>query len=386
MIKKKDLETLSKIESTDSLCVTIYIPTSRAGNNQEDKIRFKNALNEAINKLSNLAFFANEDDPKKEAKKYLRPALELLENDDFWNHLSDGLTLFVAEDYSNFFILPQKFSHYVAVDKKFYLRKLLPLVQKNNKHFILALSQNEVRFFEGNETSITPIRINDLIPNGMGELIGSMDRSSTVQQHSAGVAGNIYHGQGSGKDDKNEELKKYFREIDAGLMEMLYDETAPLLIYSVDYQIPIYKEVSKYSNIFEEAIIGNPEQDDPVLIHERSWMVIKEFFQEERKEKVDQFMTYLVDGKASFFNLDIIPAAINGKVEVLFVDSEKDNVWGYFDEEKNSVTIHKTKQEDSICVLEKAAMATYEQGGIVYNIPMAEFPKPFAEVNAIYRY
>ncbi|MEM6963184.1 MAG: hypothetical protein AAF573_00370 [Bacteroidota bacterium] len=386
MFNQDQFNKLVEFQNTRTPCVSIYIPTYKVGNVQEDRLRFKNALSEATQQL-----MSNTNTPagtmeKKEALTYLAPAYALLDNEDFWQHLSEGLVVFLTEDHFSYYITNIDFSSLVYVHNHFYLRPVIPLLQKEDRFFVLALSQNEVRFFEGNETSITPVIIEDLLPNGMEEMIGAEDVSQNLQARSGGADSTIYHGHGAGKDDKVESLKKYFRDVDNGLMEMLHDERAPLIIYSVDYQIPIYQSISDYLNVYPVGISGNPENDDPVMIHEKAWSVIGDHFKEKNKTTKEGFNQQLVNGKASFSIHEIVPAAVQGKVDQLFTDSETVIEWGIYDEKNHSTQLHVERKPDSTCLLNKAAIETYTNGGKVINNKRANLPRVIASTNAIFRY
>lgn len=386
MFNREQFDRLHQFQNSDKPCVSIYIPTYRSGNAQEDRIRFKNALSDAIQQLSDGSIFYQKEMEKNKAIQYLAPAFNLLEDEGFWSKLSDGLAVFVGENHFSYFVAPVDFPQTTHVHNHFYLRYMLPLLKDEKRFFVLALSQNEVRFFEGNKNSITPVIIKDLLPNGIEEMVGAEDKTTNLQARGTTSNTILYHGHGGGKDDKNESLKKYFRNVDNGLMEMLHDEDAPMVIYSVDYQIPIYEEISNYSNIHYQHITGNPENDDPVLIHERAWSVVSDYFKKKNETSKKEFNQHLVNGKASFSIHEITPAAVQGKVETLFVDLDIDYEWGTFDEKNFTIQTHESRQPDSICLLEKTAISTFKNGGNVFSRKRVEMPRIVAQVNAVFRY
>lgn len=386
MFKQDQFNQLSEFQNNNSPCVSIYIPTYKAGKAQEDKIRFKNALSEATSQLTDESLFPDHAMKKEEALKFLSPAFKLLDEKDFWSHLSEGLAVFIGKDHFSKFVCPINFPELTYVHDHFYLRHMIPMLKGEKRFFVLALSQNDVRFFEGNANSITPVIIQDLMPIGTEEMIGMEDKPANLQARSGGAEGSIFHGHGGGKDDKNETLKKYFRDIDHGLMKMLHDENIPMVIYSVEKQIPIYQEISKYSNIHNKHIIGNPENDDPVLIHEKAWAILKDHFDKKYRTKKGEFDQHLIDGKASFSIHDITPAAVNGKVETLFLDTEEKIIWGEYDEKNASINLHESRRPNSICLMNKMGVETFNHGGTVYNRPRMEMPRVITHVNAVFRY
>jgi len=378
MINRKEINKL--IEVTSNHCVSMYIPTFRTGQNQEDHLRFKNALSAALEQLQ----LQGSGFEKEDAHKFLAKGYELLDNDEFWMHQSDGLAVFISEEIFKYYTLPIHFDHRVEVSTQFYVRPLMPIFAEDSRFFLLALSQNEVRFFEGHRHSITPVIIEDLVPANMEEALMLDDPNRTLQMHNSG-SGAIFHGQGGGKDKDNAYLKDYFTQVDKGLMEMLHDEDAPMVLSTVDRNAALYKEVSEYSNLLEVHVSGNPEDLDPVALHEKAWIVMTDLKNESHKEYQATFGDYLAENKASTFVSDIIPAAVEGKVESVFIDKNS-NVWGIYDSKNHTVDIHEERQSDSYDLLEFTVRNVFLQGGKVYNVAKEEFPKPNAEVNAVYRF
>ena len=382
----KTFNKLSDIFTTGEACVSIYIPTHRAGNVQEDKIRFKNALTEAVNKLIDANMLLKEEMDKKSARKFLSPAFELLEDHDFWMHLSDGLAVFINEDIFEYFIVPLNFNKQIHVGSRFYLRHMLPLLTGEDRFFLLALSQGDVRFFEGHKHHITPVIIKDLVPENK-DAVMQIAREPVLQAHTAGAATAIYHGQGVGYDTQSEDLKQYFRQIDRGLMEMLYDERTPMIIAAVDYLVPIYKEISKYPHIVDAHVSGNPDDEDPVMLHEKAWSIMQPYFNSKRQYKKKQFEQFMSMEKASNSLTEVVAAAQEGKIDTLFVDQNTDFIWGFHKHlTDNTVKMQEKQNEYNTCLLDYAAMHTWQNGGTVYNIPREQFADQDSAVNAIYRY
>lgn len=379
MINKSQIDKL--IEKVGKHCISIYMPTFRAGRTQEDQLRFKNALSEVLDKLQQRGF------DKKEAHRFLGKGYELLDNDEFWMYQSDGLAVFISENSFEYYTLPVHFNSRMEIGTTFYIRPLMPMFDENGRFFLLALSQNEVKFFEGNRYSITPVIIDDLVPQNMEIALALDEPQGTLQMHGTGnTNGNpIFHGQGLGKDHKVKQLKQYFTQIDAGLMTMLHDENAPMILATVDSNAPLYRDSSNYTNIAGTHISGNPENTDPVLLHEKAWAIMSDFANTNRKEFKQGFNDLLAANKASTFLSDIVPATVQGKVETIFLDRNA-VAWGNYNSEKFAVETHELKQTESYDLLEFAARQVFKQGGTVFNVSKEEFPADEAIVNAIYRF
>ncbi len=381
---KTVFEELAQFKSSDNDCITVLIPTSRVSDGQAEKIIFKNQLDEALKLLMDEEI---QQQPlgKKATLKYLSSAYSLLDDEVFWNHQSDGLAVFIGPNIFEYYSLPVSFRPLTYVNKHFYLFPTLEAITGKKRFFLLALSQNEVRFFEGNKYSITPVIIHDLVPDNLEATLVGDTQSQELQAHSGG--GNaVFHGQGGSKDDKLKHLENYFRQIDKGLMEMLHDEDAPMLIASVDYLLPIYQSISAYSNIVEASISGNPESDDPVLLHERAWPLIQNLVDQQTDQWKEEFGQALADKKASFKAAEIVPAARQGKIDTLFISKEAKPVWGIQEETKNTTHLDTAQYKNNYCLINDAAVNTYLKGGKITLEESNNLPNEEGILQAIFRY
>lgn len=377
MIEIKEVKDL--MYQTKECAVSIYIPTYRAGHNQEDNLRFKNAINEVKERL--IVEWSMEP---KEAGKYLRPAYELLFKEKFWMHLSDGLVVFIADDVFKYFICPVRFEYFVHVSNKFYLRPLIGQSDKNTRFFLLALSQNEVRFFDCTQHSVTPVLIEDLVPQSLELALANDDAGRQNLQYYSGSRGTIYHGYGTGKDNRNKDLTQYFRWVDKGIMKMLYDETAPMIMATVNFEASIYQKINQYPNLIEHHINGNPENDDPVLLHEKAWPIMEDWFAKQRNER-EIFQQLAREHKASTTLSDIVIASYDGKVKTIYLNKDR-KIWGSFNPESRSIDLVPTRHVDVEDLLELCARYTFGNGGKVLQVKQEDLPLNGANAGAIFRY
>ena len=380
MIDEKAFRALA--EKSAAHLVSIYIPTYRSSHNQEDQLRFKNALKQARNYLEERGM------SQKEATAYLRPAQELLDQPQFWSHLSDGFAAFIGPDFFQYEELPITFDEFVIVGQHFHLSPMLPVLNSNQRFFLLALSQNDVRFFELNAHSVTPVKIEDLVPEDMRSLFEMSDVKGHLQHHSVGKDGQgntVYHGQGKGEDDRQDDIRKYFKEINDGLMKMLHDEKAPMILACVDYLLPLYQEVNDYKYLMDKNVSGNPEEDGPALLHEKAWEVVKDHFSKGMEQDKKLFQGAMSKDQASASLPDIVSAANYQKIETLFLRKGA-HLFGHFDAESNETTLHESHEQNDRDLLDLAAVQTHLNGGKVYTLEREDLPAPTAEANAIYRF
>ena len=366
-------------------CVSMYIPTHRDGQYEKTRIEFKNALQAAERKLEVINYSENE------AKEFLAKAYALADDVDFMKNQSDTLAVFIGENRFETFSLPFEQKGYTFVGNEFYVLPLLEELSSKERFFILAMSQNKVRFFEGRSTAIYPVKIEDLVPESRKEALYYYDDTDAKLQHHSGgspaspTGGAIFHGQGGGKDVENARLKEYMRAIDSGLMEMLHDEKVPLIIAAVDYLVPIYREISDYKYISEAHIGGNPDEMSPTDLHHAALEELQGHFDSEKNAVLEEFGAYMSENKADTTVVSVVPSAINQKIETLFV-TKGHEFYGTVDAATQSVELADEMNSENQELLNVAAKHTYLNGGKVYVLDAAEMPSPTSPVAAIYRY
>ncbi len=183
-VSTEDLERLSTPRK--SLCVSLYIPTHRRGNDvQQDPIRLKNAVSEAKRQL--VEFGTAEGD----ADKLLAPAADLVAlnaSDEFWQHQSDGLAILLSDNEATLFQLPTDFNEEVAVSDRFYVKPLIRTTNADEQFHLVTVSRGEVSVFRGGQSALTSENFSDL-PDGL-EAVSSTDHEHGRNRHSFQIRSN----------------------------------------------------------------------------------------------------------------------------------------------------------------------------------------------------
>ncbi|MEO1298766.1 MAG: hypothetical protein AAFW75_23895, partial [Cyanobacteria bacterium J06636_16] len=313
-------------ESVHEFSVSIYLPTHVAGPEiQQDPIRLKNLLSEAEDKLIQAGM------PKQRAELTLAPAVSLLEDENFWRYQSHGLALFLTLETAQIYRLPLSFESLVVVGDRFHVKPLLPLYFDNRYFYILALSQNKVRFFQATRYQISEIFIEG-IPNSLDEALKYDDPERQVQYHSGNSGGGqpLYHGQGAGADDENANMRRFLTQIDKGLQNYLNTEDVPLIIASVESVRAIYNNVNTYSHLLDDVIQGNPDVTKPEELRDAAWPKVAALIERSHREALANYQSLQGTGKTSDAVNSIVTAAHRGQVDTLFVLANAHS-WGQFD-------------------------------------------------------
>ncbi|MBL1173634.1 hypothetical protein [Pantanalinema sp. GBBB05] len=374
-------------EPFSSIGVSLYMPAYRVGvETQQNPIRFKNLIRQAEAELQAHGF------SRSAATTFLQPALEL-DRHEFWQHQDEGLVIFLTEGFFRYYCLPLKFEELVVVSDRFHLKPLLPLLTGDGEFYILALSQKQVRVFQGSRYSVEELEVAGL-PQSMDEALQydetAQDGQFRISTSKGGTANPMpqagsFHGQGSpDRDDIKQDILQYFHLIDRALHEMLRNKTAPLVLAGVEYLMPIYREANTYQHLVESGITENPEILKPEELQAQAWSIVEPYFLQTQQQAIAHYHELTGTGKTSTDLKEAISGAYYGRVEQLFVPVGLQE-WGNFDPQANELSIHPDAEPGDEDLLNSAAIQTLLNGGEVYAVEPDQVPDQ-ALLAAVFRY
>jgi hypothetical protein len=364
-------------------CVSIYLPTHRAVEMQQDQIRFKNLLRAAEEKLAALRLRT------PEVQRLLEPARKLLEDPFFWQHLSDGLAVFISPRLFREFRVPLNFPELSIVTERFHVKPLLTLLSLDGQYFLLALSQNEVRLLRGTSFNATEVEL-ESVPHGLADVIKPEEREKQLQFHTRAPAAGpgrraaVFHGHGAAAENQKDQILRYFRRINQGIHEVLRNERAPLVLAGVEYLFPLYREANTYPYLLEQGIAGNPDGLTAEHLHARAWPIVRPHFERASWEAARRFEKLLRAGRGSDRLEEVVPAAHAGKVESLLVAVGVQR-WGHYDPKDGAVVTSPEPRPSDQDLLDYAALHTLLHGGDVYAVAPERLPGA-SPVAACFRY
>ncbi|MBD2100523.1 hypothetical protein [Leptolyngbya sp. FACHB-261] len=385
LLSRDELKTL--IEQPEGLCVSLYMPTQKAGpETRQNPIRFKNLIREAEERLTATGM------RHTEVLDLLKPAHDL-DTGDFWQHQDQGLAMFIAPSVLHYYQLPVELAELVVVNGRFHLKPLLPLFTQDEHFYILALSQNQFKFFKASPYDIQEIELEG-VPKSMDEALNYDSTGKQLQNRistSKGGTSNpfqhagTFHGQGSPETDGvREDIVQFFRQIDHSLYEQIKDEKAPLVLAGVEYLLPLYQDANNYPHLIEEGIKGNPEDVKPEELRDQVWAIVEPLFQQVQQQAIERYQELSATEQTSTKLEDIIPAAYYQRIDSLFVAVGQQQ-WGEFDPETYTVQLHREAEPNDEDLLDFAAIHTLLNGGTVYAVEPGQVPDK-APVAAVFRY
>jgi hypothetical protein len=362
--------------------VSIYMPTHRVTTEfRQDSLRLKNLLRQAENALTGSGMRS------PESKALLEPAEKKLSEILFWRGQKNGLALFMAPEFYRHYPLPVDLPELMVVGERFHLKPLLNLLA-GGEFYILALSQNQVRFLQASPFSVSEIEIEGL-PASIEEALKYDDPEKQLQFHTGtqkvtGDRAAMFHGHGVGTDDTKSNLMRFFQQVDRSLHTVLRHEEAPLVVAGVDYLLPIFREASSYAHLLPKGVPGNPEVLSPEQLQQQAWPLVEPYLNQSRQEAGTKYRELGGSGKTSHELKEILSAAYNGRVEILFVAVGQQE-WGVYNAQRNELQRLSEARPDTEDLLDAAALQTLLKGGTVFAVEPEAIPDG-PNIAAIFRY
>jgi hypothetical protein len=338
-----------------------------------EKLRLRNALDVAESRL------ALQELTSSEIKSLLAPGYGLLEAAGFWPACSRGLGILLAPSISRILRSPVDFRDSVTVGANFRVRPLLSMLGQNSIGYVLAISQDHVRLYRISHHECELLRVPSL-PVSLREALHQTSVDRGAQCHSKGKSTRrkqsvVFHAQGAGHDTEKEDLRQYCRQIDKVVAEYIHSQRAPVILACVGHLAAIYQGVSRHEPLLAEFIEGSPDHLTEVQILERAWPLLRAHISLEPTKQLSRLKDAARAEWSTTDTCQIVRAAHEGHVEVLFFDDEHD-LWGRCELEKGIVDVHDVAAGDDEELIEVAVRETLRHRGAVHVVQSAELPSP----------
>lgn len=365
-LRDDDMDRL--LGETTGPCVSVYLPTSPVTQHTDkDRITLKNLRGEAFDRLQDQGV------GRSDAEAILLPVDDILEDDGFWPYLSDGLAIFSSPRTHAVYRLPLSPAPSVGVGERFILKPLIPLLTEDGLFHIIAVSQDEVRLFEGTRHHVSEVHL-DTLPGNIADALRMRGREPG--------RGPLRRWQG----DEGQKLlyRKFFLQIDRALRPYYGSHSDPLVLAGVDYLFPIFREACSYRHLAEEAIVGNPEHLTAADLHAKAWPIVEPIFARPRREALETYRALQGTGRTSDDLETILGAALDGRVATLFV-SLRAEPFGTFDPAARTAEVRDAPQPGDVDLAAQAARWAYGTGAEIFGGEPPDIPEG-GPVAAVFRY
>jgi release factor family 3 len=360
-------------------CISIFMPVRRTGPPTQEIIRFKNHIRDADDQLQRLGV------PAGRIRELLAPLRKLTDDHFFWEYQNAGLAVYRSIDDFRTFRLPFELDDQVVVTDRFQIMPLLRVAAEDEHFYVLALSQKSVRLLHCDRFTQSTVDL----PKESQEIVTAQEDlpEPQSQAHSAGTGSQsvrVMHGNPAGAETDKLRMLTRFRRLERTLREVLAGQTAPMVVASVDYLLPIYREANSYPWLEQAGISGNPEQLRDDELRAAAWAVLEPQVQARRDELARDFHNLKPAGRATSDLSEVVKASADGRVNSLLVAAGP-RVWGRFDPATREVAVHEAAQPGDEDLVDLAAIQTLERSGTVIAVPPEAVPDR-APAAATFRY
>lgn len=327
--------------------------------------------------------------PATVVEQLLAPVANLAApNRKLWAPQPHDLALFVAPDRFLFYRLPLSLPELVMVDQRFYITPLLPMIDGNECFYLLTLSQNTVRLWQGTRTKLTEIQLTNT-PTSLAETVRYDEFERSLQLHSTGSDAHhgrrpdaIFHGQGVAGDEKivHANLVRFFQAVEQEVTALVSKQRVPLLLAGVATDQGLYRQVNRYPKLLDQGIPGNPDRTSLDTLHEAAWAIVAPLFQYASAHALAHYHQLAGQGEGHTMNeiKNVVLAAVYHQIDMLFV-TPTSQIWGKFIPEGHQVVVHKTREPGDEELVNLAVMHTLYNHGTAYLVA----PEQLSDTTAV---
>lgn len=360
-----------------STVVSIYISTEpKAYQSERNSLRFRSALNDLTKQLEERGL------RRTDVCSMTSPLRDLLDDEQFWLHQTNGLALFRSGSGLETIKLPFEPAESVRVADAPYVVPLLEGLENGERHALLAVSRNMVRLFSCTRDAVEEIDTGDLrMPRSLSESMRYDDLQKPESSNHpttgpgravSGATGGRgdrrhgFHGHGESEVQEKTYVAAYLHQIDAALQTRLYElGSPPLILAAVDYVSAIYRRVSKYRALLGATVEGSPDEMRPEELHGRARPILEAQWRAKVADARSRFQERAAHGLATSKFSEVVDAADAGRVDTLLVKKGA-SVWGHFDATSRAVTLASaTRNSESNDLMDLAARRTLTNHGTV---------------------
>lgn len=321
--------TLSELAAVEQdVCVSLLMPTHPTGaDSRQDPIRFENLLDRAQAELKDRGM------RRPDVEKLLRPARERANQRSFWQHQGAALAVYIADGVARILRLPETVDEALTVGPHFNIKPLIGSVVSSEPFYVLALSENGARLYQGTRNELWEIQ-DQGFPVAADEVVAVRDAEVQIQHHAGAAprgsrgsraersdAGQSdYHGHGEGETKLEADTVHFVKAVAERVGSYLYGDDAPLVLATDNSLWGVYRREHSRGRLVDSDHLPSPDSLQPHEIRERAWKIAAPLLQADRSAMLDRFGTAAAAGRSAQGYAEVATAAAEGKIDTLFFD------------------------------------------------------------------
>ncbi|MGZ8518896.1 MAG: baeRF3 domain-containing protein [Candidatus Binatia bacterium] len=365
-----------------SPCLSLYQPTHRHHpDNQQDPIRFRNLV-KSLDQSLRQKYTTREYEP------LLEPFQVLAEDNEFWNHTLDGLSMLGAPGLFRVYRLQRAVPELVVVADSFHIKPLMRIIQSADRYQVLGLNRREVKLYEGNRDALDEIELAEMVPRTIRDALGEelTEPHLTVASYGAGAGATaMRHGHGSKKDEVDIDAERFFRSVDRAILEHhSRPSQLPVILAALPEHHNLFRQVSQNPFLLAGGIDKHPDAFDAGAFRDSAWHVVEPQYLARLAGLVEQFGTAKSQGLGSDKPALVAEAAAAGRVATLLLEAER-HIAGQIDPSSGRIEYGDLAHPEIDDILDDLGELVLTKGGQVVIVAAERMPAQ-SGVAAIYRY
>ncbi len=382
----QSLTDLKQILSSAGPCISVYMPLSTAStaganpNLKQNELHWKELVRSLEDRI----------------EVYGEAGRELLDSLQSWDAIAPegepqgkSIGVFRSPETCSVTWLLEEVGERAVIGPHFYVRPLLSQLTHPETFYLLALSQKNVRLLRCTSRTSEEVPLPQGIPVSFDAFMNSVKRDHN-DRNSGSTGPSSGHNKtgalapmGADKEAKDEFLSHFFRQIDRGINELLRNNSEPLVLAAVEYELPIYQEINSYPQLAAESVQGAPNGLKAGEMHARAIDALNKCYEHKVDEALAEW-NHRVGGGASSRLKDVVTAAHDGRILTLLV-SDSQELTGIFDDTTHTVKGRETGGPQDEDLINDAAVQTVLHAGKVLVAPHHKMPNG-APMAAIFRF
>ncbi len=288
------------------------------------------------------------------------------------------LVLFASEHTCRKYFVAEKLEEKVIAADNIYIRPFLENLEGKREFYILALSQNDIRLLRCDEHSSEEVDLGDYIPRSLLEDMGTAKPDHVLDNRSApgpsaGSSKGVMFGTSTDKEDRDEYLLHFYKDVSKGIGELLKGrEKTPLVVCGVEYELALYRKVNTWANTCPDGVKGAPNGLKGGEMHARALECINKMRDTELAEILAHHDRQAGEAATAGVN-EIVRAAYDGRVLHLLTAATA-QAMGNFDEASHRARTHQVPRSGDECLINAAAVQTILHSGRVHVMAQARVP------------
>ena len=340
-------------------CITLYQLIHRhSPENNQDVVFFNNTIRDLEGLLT-------KEYKDSDIDKIMKPFQALRDDKDFWTSSIEGIAILANEEKFLLYMLPEGVENKLVVGEAFHILPLLRTFQFSDMYNLLGLQGNDFKLYEGSKYELAEIKLEEGVPRTIEEVLGSehTERYLNHGTYSGSAGSATFHGQGSKKDELEEDLKRYFRYVDK-LVNDNYSKTGklPLILAGLSENQGLFRKLSNNTYLMDAGINSSYKEVGSDVLIKKAWEIMEAVYQERISKLTENFNQAKANDLGSDDLHKIKKAILDKRIKTMMIEENRN-----ISPELDGLVKLVLKEKGQIVVLTKEQMPSETGVAAIYR-------------------